>query len=90
VTKLKLHDIAVADRGVYRLQASNKEGEKWAYFTLNVTGEARLAMRIMNYVYLMMLHYKLCLPDDDALQILFQSLGFFLYLLILTACPITQ
>jgi hypothetical protein len=71
VTKLKLHDIVTADRGVYRLQASNKEGEKWAYFTLNVKGEARLAMRIMNYVYLMMLHYKLCLPDDAALQIMF-------------------
>jgi hypothetical protein len=47
VTKLKLHDISVADKGVYRLQASNKDGEKWTYFTLNVRGEAIFAMRIM-------------------------------------------
>ena len=38
VTKLKLYDISVADKGVYRLQASNKDGEEWAYFTLNVKG----------------------------------------------------
>jgi hypothetical protein len=47
VTKLKLHDILMADRGVYRLRASNKEGEEWAYFTLNVKGEARFTMRIV-------------------------------------------
>jgi hypothetical protein len=47
VTKLKLHDIVMADKGMYRLHARNKEGEAWAYFTLNVKGEARLAMRIM-------------------------------------------
>jgi len=47
VTKLKLYDISVADRGVYRLQAINEEGEEWAYFTLNVKGEARFAIRIM-------------------------------------------
>jgi hypothetical protein len=62
VTKLKLYNITVADRGVYRLQASNNEGEEWAYFTLNVTGEARLAMRIMFTV-------------DVVLHILFQGLG---------------
>jgi hypothetical protein len=37
----------VADRGLYRLQASSEEGEEWAYFTLNVKGEAIFAMRIM-------------------------------------------
>ena len=47
VTKLKLYNISVADRGVYQLQASNEEGEVWANFTLNVKGEARFAMRIM-------------------------------------------
>jgi hypothetical protein len=47
VTKLKLHNISVADTGVYRLQVSNKEGEEWAYFTLNVKGEGRFAMIIM-------------------------------------------
>ena len=47
VTKLKLHNISVADTGVYRLQVSNKEGEEWAYFTLNVKGEARFTMIIM-------------------------------------------
>jgi len=46
VTKLKLYNISVADRGLYRLQVSNEEGEEWAYFTLNVKGEARFAMRI--------------------------------------------
>ena len=47
VTKLKLYNILVADRGVYRLQARKEEGEEWAYFTLNVKGEARFAMKIM-------------------------------------------
>ena len=46
VTKLKLHNITVADRGLYRLQASNEEGEEWAYFTLNVKGEGRFEFRI--------------------------------------------
>jgi hypothetical protein len=62
VTELKLYNISVADRGVYRLQASNSEGEEWAYFTLNVKGEDKLAMRIMFTV-------------GDTLHILFQSLG---------------
>jgi len=47
VTKLKLYNISVADRGLYRLQAINEAGEEWAYFTLNVKGEARFAVRIM-------------------------------------------
>jgi hypothetical protein len=47
VIKLKLYNISVADRGMYRLQARNEEGEEWAYFTLNVKGEARFTMRIM-------------------------------------------
>jgi hypothetical protein len=47
VTKLRLYNISVADRGLYRLQARNEEGEEWAYFTLNVKGEAIFAMRIM-------------------------------------------
>ena len=47
VTKLNLYNISVADRGVYRLQASNEEGEVWANFTLNVKGEAIFTMRIM-------------------------------------------
>jgi hypothetical protein len=47
VTKLQLYNISVADRGLYRLQARTKEGEDWAYFTLNVKGEARFAMRIL-------------------------------------------
>jgi len=47
VTKLKIYNISVADRGLYRLQAHDKEGEEWAYFTLNVKGEARFAMIIM-------------------------------------------
>jgi len=47
VTKLKIYNISVADRGLYRLQARDKEGEVWAYFTLNVKGEARFAMIIM-------------------------------------------
>ena len=47
VIKLKIYNISVADRGLYRLQARDKEGEVWAYFTLNVKGEARFAMIIM-------------------------------------------
>jgi len=47
VTRLKLYNISVADRGLYRLQARNREGEEWAYFTLNVKGGARFAMRII-------------------------------------------
>ena len=47
VTKLKLYNISVADRGLYRLQARDKKGEDWAYFTLNVKGEARFELRIM-------------------------------------------
>jgi len=47
VTKLKLYNISVADRGLYRLQVRDKEGEDWAYFTLNVKGEARFAMITM-------------------------------------------
>jgi len=47
VTKLNIYNISVADRGLYRLQARDKEGEEWAYFTLNVKGEARFAMIIM-------------------------------------------
>jgi hypothetical protein len=47
VTKLKLHNISVADRGMYRLKASNEEGEEWAYFTLNVKGEARFILTVM-------------------------------------------
>jgi len=47
VTKLKLYNISLADRGLYRLQARDKDGEVWAYFTLNVKGEARFAMIIM-------------------------------------------
>jgi len=46
-TKLKIYNISVVDRGLYRLQARNKGGEEWAYFTLNVKGEARFAMIIM-------------------------------------------
>jgi hypothetical protein len=45
--RLKLYNVSVADRGLYRLQAINEEGEEWAYFTLNVKGEARFAMRII-------------------------------------------
>ena len=52
VTKLKLYNISVADRGLYRLQAINEAGEEWEYFTLNVKGK--------NYVYLLVLHYKSC------------------------------
>jgi uncharacterized cysteine cluster protein YcgN (CxxCxxCC family) len=47
VTSLKLYNISVQDRGLYRLQAINKDGEEWAYFTLNVKGEASFAMRIL-------------------------------------------
>ena len=47
VTKLKIYNISMADRGMYQLQVRNKEGEEWAYFTLNVKGEARFAMVIM-------------------------------------------
>jgi len=47
VTKLNIYNISVADRGLYRLQARDKEGEEWAYFTLNVKGEARFAMITM-------------------------------------------
>ena len=47
VTRLNLYNISVADRGLYRLQARDKECEEWDYFTLNVKGEARFAMRII-------------------------------------------
>ena len=47
VTKLKLYNISMADRGMYWLQAHNEEGEEWANFTLNVKGEARFELRIM-------------------------------------------
>jgi hypothetical protein len=38
-TKLKIHDISLKDRGLYRLQARSEEDEEWAYFTLNVKSE---------------------------------------------------
>ena len=47
VTKLKLYDISLKDKGLYRLRAINKDSEEWAYFTLNVEGEASFAMRIL-------------------------------------------
>jgi hypothetical protein len=47
MTRLKLYNVSVADRGLYRLQARNKDGEQWAYFTLNVKGEARFALIIL-------------------------------------------
>jgi len=47
VTKLKLYNISMADRGMYWLQARSEEGEEWAYFTLNVKGEARFELRII-------------------------------------------
>jgi hypothetical protein len=56
VTKLKLYNISVADMGLYRLQASSEEGEEWAYFTLNVKGEARFCNE--NSFYLILLHNK--------------------------------
>lgn len=34
--KLKIHEVTLKDRGLYRLQARTKEDEEWAYFTLNV------------------------------------------------------
>ena len=46
-TRLKIYDVSVADRGLYRLQARNEEGEEWAYFALNVKGEARFELRII-------------------------------------------
>jgi hypothetical protein len=47
VTKLKLYNISMADRGLYRLMARDKGCEEWAYFTLNLKGEARFTMRII-------------------------------------------
>ena len=47
VTKLKLYNISLKDKGLYRLRAINKDSEEWAYFTLNVLGEASFAMRIL-------------------------------------------
>lgn len=38
-TKLKIHDISLTDRGLYRLQARSEEDEEWAYFSLNVKSE---------------------------------------------------
>lgn len=38
-TKLKIYDIALKDRGLYRLQARSEDEEEWAYFSLNVKSE---------------------------------------------------
>lgn len=35
-TKLKINNISLKDRGLYRLQARTKDDEDWAYITLNV------------------------------------------------------
>lgn len=47
LTKLKLYNISVKDRGLYRLQARSGEEEDWAYFTLNVKGEDRFMPRVL-------------------------------------------
>jgi hypothetical protein len=46
-TKLKLSDISLKDRGVYRLQARSKEDEEWAYFTLNVKSKETWLFEIL-------------------------------------------
>ncbi|PNF17850.1 hypothetical protein B7P43_G02228 [Cryptotermes secundus] len=41
-TKLKIYDISLKDRGLYRLQARSEDEEEWAYFSLNVKSKKPL------------------------------------------------
>lgn len=47
-TKLKIHNISLKDRGLYRLQARTEEDEEWAYFTLNVKSENNSLFEIIS------------------------------------------
>jgi hypothetical protein len=45
--KLKIHDVSLKDRGLYRLQARTEEDEEWAYFALNVKSENSSLLEIL-------------------------------------------
>jgi hypothetical protein len=48
-TRLKIHDVSLMDRGLYRLQARSQDDEEWAYFSLNVKSENSSLFEILMF-----------------------------------------